>query len=206
MYNLGFGFRYVLMKFKLALIIIFFSFSVHAQKYKEYNPPKLINLNSFGGFSELGIPMYELPEGNTYMPLIIGATYNLPLWQAQKKFNISTEFKPQFAYILSTTGNYEFGLNVMFNFNFQLGQNSYLYYKMSSGPHYINIETRRQAKGFIFSDNFFLGYYHHLKLAHQDFVLGGYGGIRHISNASIKRPNGGINNWMIGISLAKLFQ
>jgi hypothetical protein len=194
------------MKLHYTLLFLFFTSLAFAQDTQKGFTYKLINLQSIGGFTELGIPMYELPEGNTYMPLLIGGTYNLPLWKAKKKFNISAEFKPQFGYILSTMENYEFGLNVMFNFNFQLGQKSYIAYKMSSGPHYINIETRRQAKGFIFSDNFFLGYYHRLKIAEKYYVLGGYGGIRHISNASIKRPNGGINNWMIGISFSQIIR
>lgn len=193
------------MNIKLSMTILLLLIICKSYGQQDSKTQKLINYKHLGGFSEIGIPLYDLPEGNRYVPLLFGLSYNLPLWQTKKKFNISTEIKPQFGYLLSTQKNIELGINVMFNFNFLVSRNSYLSYKMSSGPHYINIETDKQAKGFIFSDNFQLGYYHHLKLSEKHYSLGVVGGFRHISNASIKQPNNGIDNWMIGISLAMLF-
>ncbi|MBL0308428.1 MAG: acyloxyacyl hydrolase [Bacteroidetes bacterium] len=62
---------------------------------------------------------------------------------------------------------------------------------VSSGPHYLSQSVPRQAHGFIFSDNFFAGINIKLiKIMHLDTRFG----LRHVSNAGIKNPNGGINN------------
>lgn len=69
------------------------------------------------------------------------------------------------------------------------------YVCVSAGPHYIHRSLPRQTRGFIFSDNFFGGV--HVKLfkpLHFDARFG----LRHLSNAGIKNPNGGINNLFVG--------
>ncbi|MFC2114173.1 acyloxyacyl hydrolase [Bacteroidota bacterium] len=189
---------------KIFLLILLTPIFLQLIGQEEASSCKMINAKFYGFFEETGIPLYEVREGVTYLPQIIGLTFSFPLYQAKNKFNISMELKPQFAYILSTMENYEFGLNVMFNFNYLLGEKSYLTFKISSGPHYINMENRRQATGFIFSDNFILGYYRKLNISEKEFSLGLVSGIRHISNASIKRPNGGINNVIVGLSFTRL--
>lgn len=62
---------------------------------------------------------------------------------------------------------------------------------ISSGPHYISQGLPRQVKGFIFSDNFFAGV--NVKLVKIMYFDARFG-LRHVSNAGIKNPNGGINN------------
>lgn len=73
-----------------------------------------------------------------------------------------------------------------------------LYCMLSAGPHFISGAPERQVGGFIFSDNASAGLM--LKIdPYSHLFLGG--GIRHISNAKLKHPNGGINNTMIQAGL-----
>ena len=87
---------------------------------------------------------------------------------------------------------FEFGLNVGFaaRKTFRGGRMA-AYLLLGSGPHYVSGVPERQAKGFIFSDNIITG----LEVQLSDRLrLDLAGGIRHISNAGLKRPNGGVNN------------
>ncbi len=72
---------------------------------------------------------------------------------------------------------------------------------LSSGPHYTSDTPSRQMPGFIFSDNLFVGWdYQIFQNLNASFQLG----FRHISNAGLSNPNGGVNNIIskAGISLS----
>jgi hypothetical protein len=87
---------------------------------------------------------------------------------------------------------YEFGLNtgLLIRRNF-LSDKLSLYSCVSIGPHYVSDVPDRQSEGFIFSDNFFIGMN---ALIYNNLYLDLRSGVRHISNASLKQPNGGVNN------------
>ncbi|MEN8788396.1 MAG: acyloxyacyl hydrolase [Flavobacteriaceae bacterium] len=90
---------------------------------------------------------------------------------------------------------YEFGLNVGFLFRrYIAGESVSLYMLISTGPHYASSVPFRQSSGFMFSDNLFLGITFKLD---DNIYLDLRPGIRHLSNAGFKRPNGGINNIVI---------
>ena len=90
---------------------------------------------------------------------------------------------------------YEFGLNAGFLVRRYLADELLsLYILISSGPHYASSLPYRQSNGFMFSDNLFLGIT--VKLD-EKIYLDLRPGIRHLSNAGFKRPNGGINNVVI---------
>ena len=73
-----------------------------------------------------------------------------------------------------------------------------LYCMLSAGPHYISGAPERQAGGFIFADNATVGCM--VKIDPYCYLFLG-GGIRHISNAKLKYPNGGINTTTIQAGL-----
>ena len=73
---------------------------------------------------------------------------------------------------------------------------------LGSGPHYINAQTQRQAKGFIFSDNLAAG----IRLPLPAHLAGEFNiqyRLRHISNAGLKSPNGGINNGFLVVGFTR---
>jgi len=89
---------------------------------------------------------------------------------------------------------FEYGLNI----GVLLRKNIFedfmsLYALISLGPHYVSGTPQRQASGFIFSDNLFVGM--NLRLT-NNMYLDIRPGFRHISNAGLKSPNGGINNFV----------
>ncbi len=93
----------------------------------------------------------------------------------------------------------EFGLNLGISFHYKVKSHS-IYGLISAGPHYINRSLERQINGFIFSDNFEIG---SLISTNQSLYIKPSIGFRHISNASIKSPNGGINNFIYSLGVLK---
>ncbi|HPD63966.1 MAG TPA: acyloxyacyl hydrolase [Bacteroidia bacterium] len=163
-----------------------------------------LNQKAVGLSLSNGLPLYELPEGGFYQPFILNTYYRLPVFKTKNAFNLQISFKPQYAGLyVNQHFHHETGLNVGFDLSVRLSDNSMLTYSTGSGPHFITYQSRRQAKGFIFSDNFLLVFRKKTGID-SDFEFEIFSGIRHISNAGIKRPNGGINNWIIGFSLGKL--
>ena len=74
---------------------------------------------------------------------------------------------------------------------------------MGTGPHFISLKTNRQSRGFIFSDNLELGLIYPVSKLHLDFNLKVR--YRHISNAGLEEPNGGIDNLFLVFSITKYF-
>ncbi|MEM1324353.1 MAG: acyloxyacyl hydrolase [Bacteroidota bacterium] len=184
------------MKYSFLLFCLLLSGFLSAQSF--------LNERYFGVFIQHGISYYDLPENDSYHPTIIGAIYHLPFYQSQNRFNVGVDIMPQIA-----LGRFngktvvEFGANVQFNFNYALSENDIISARGGAGPHFININTRRQAKGFIFSDNFAFSYRRKLNERQQMGVLFG---IRHLSNAGIMQPNTGIDNLLIGVEYARLLE
>ena len=86
----------------------------------------------------------------------------------------------------------EVGVNVGLLYRHKLIRNFLaIYGVISAGPHHITGSPSRQVPGFIFSDNCAMGLNIQLvKGVYIDFRTG----FRHISNAGLMDPNGGVNN------------
>ncbi|NMB82841.1 MAG: acyloxyacyl hydrolase [Ignavibacteria bacterium] len=73
-----------------------------------------------------------------------------------------------------------------------------LYLLFSVGPHYTQKSPERQVSGFMFNNNYDIG----INIFMRDNLLFDLRtGFRHLSNANLKNPNGGINNWIISLGL-----
>lgn len=136
-----------------------------------------------------------------YRPYFIEGQYSYALLQknlwgleiiAQPQYNITGYTVDQFSSTLLK--GHEFGLNIGFllRSNFCSGRLS-LYAAASSGPHFVSGVPDRQSRGFIFSDNLFVGLN---VLIYRNLYLDLRTGTRHISNAELKHPNGGLNNYV----------
>lgn len=90
---------------------------------------------------------------------------------------------------------YEAGLNIGFRYQVQLAEQWLLGAAIGSGPHYITLNTESQAPGFIFSDNFELGFSY--LLPGKDWGVNLRARFRHISNAGFKYPNRGLDNLFV---------
>ena len=126
--------------------------------------------------------------GSWYLDLLIQPQFNL------------TGFSPK-----SLPNNYDSGYEVGVNTGVifrKIIANEKLegYFLFSVGPHFISKSPPRQSPGFIFSDNYASGI--NLKICNKstlDLRLG----LRHLSNLIFKKPNGGLNNYLLGISFLK---
>lgn len=93
----------------------------------------------------------------------------------------------------------EFGLGMGFQYTYPLTESISPYFLLLTGPHYISVNTTTQANGFNFSTAAGAGFY--LLLTRNIALNCGYR-YRHMSNADLKLPNGGINSHigLLGVS------
>ncbi len=141
----------------------------------------------------------QLPEGYAYRPLTI--LPSATVW-SHKKFSVYAE--GQFTQAIIPTNfsaEYEFGANLGIRYRTFLRPGLHLSASLGSGPHFITVDTRRQANGFIFSDNLEVGLSQFLRS--MGTILQIKGRFRHISNAGLKSPNGGIDNLFLVVGVAK---
>ena len=143
----------------------------------------------------------KLPEGYNYTPLFVTARFPIYHFSTKKKGHFKVFAEPQF--VLSNQPRsfpttFEFGVNVGFQYFLPLSKNSSFSASISAGPHYLSLETAMQAKGFIFSDNFEIGYYQKIG---ERLGISVKTRFRHISNAGFQSPNIGIDNLflMVGV-------
>jgi hypothetical protein len=153
---------------------------------------------------KIGVSIYsiELPEGHYYKPLLLMGNLGWKLTKKDKKGKWWIMFEPQInpVFLDSKLKEMEFGINVAFRYKYKIGENSFFYSQLGSGPHFITIATDRQAHGFIFSDNLALGLSNKI---FDNWMLETEFRIRHISNANFMKPNRGMNNMFIMIGLTK---
>jgi hypothetical protein len=154
-----------------------------------------------------GIDSFNLPEGR-YDPLFFMGHFGLDILSKTKKQNHPGIFtiysEPQVNLVFIKKGSeektdFEFGLNIGFKHMYPVWKNIYTYILIGTGPHFVTVHSIKQARGFIFSDNFGAGFYF---FNNKNIALNTGFRLRHLSNANIKLPNSGINtfNYFIGIS------
>ena len=153
-----------------------------------------------------GIGTGEIPEGH-YQPLLIIWRWGLDLkryfsglenHRGSLSFFIETQFNPSH----NPYDNFEFGISPGLQYRYPFTEKLSGYLLASVGPHYMSLVTRDQENGFIFSDAIGGGLYYFLN---ENFALNlGYR-FRHMSNAGIATPNGGINTNFITLGYAAFF-
>lgn len=155
----------------------------------------------------------EVGRGNTFSD---HTTYEMLMVMADlsyafRKHPVKKDFvawycNPQFNFVRATNTqknaiDVETGVNLGIRNYVKVSEHFYLYQMLGSGPHYFSARLDRQARGFIFSDNFALGSFIHL---HKYYFLNLQFGIRHISNAGIHMPNKGVNSYIIMLGVSNL--
>lgn len=94
---------------------------------------------------------------------------------------------------------YELGMNLGLQLESGIrGTNATIYMGAGTGPQYLSEATHRQSEGFIFSSNLFMGITYRFSAMYELDLRTAF---RHISNAGLQLPNGGINNSMVGVGL-----
>lgn len=194
---------YPFFNLKIALLFLFV-FIVSKTKAQEFN---YIQTKSSGFLIGTSYVDEHLPGGSNYHPIKLIYKYNFPLLKKNKnrKSNIFLQIEPQFNPVIVTNAKnaFEFGINVGFLYHKLTTDRSILFAGIGSGPHYISVETSLQSNGFIFSDNFIIGFRQLLNFK-KPVELNIQTRFRHISNAGLQEPNLGIDNFFILIGLSKI--
>jgi hypothetical protein len=137
-----------------------------------------------------------------YQPIFFAGDFSYQFNNKVKKDFLAWYIEPQFNLVLTNKPlDYEFGTNLGLRNYIRINPNFYFYQMIGSGPHYISATVERQAQGYIFSDNLAIGSYS--RINKKSLFLNLQFRLRHISNAGLKRPNGGINTFNILVGLAK---
>jgi hypothetical protein len=189
------------MRRALAILSIFiFCTSTNAQLANPKN-----HFKSLGGLVGWG---NSFSENTGYQIYYFMADYSNSFKSPKKKDFVAWYAEPQFNLVKADSTpagklDYEFGVNLGIRNYVKFNEGFYFYQMLGSGPHYVSADIGRQANGFIFSDNLALGVF--LRLNKKLFLNFQYVQ-RHISNAGLKDPNGGVNsyNFVIGISSLRI--
>lgn len=194
------------MKSRIQTIIWLLLFLCAQLAFAQSEEPEIVKRMDLIGF-QLGYGSHHLLNIEyDYRVTFLQGQYFYPFYQ-RPKWNMEVLGQPQvnwMRYRFSTTepelrDGYEVGLNVGFlvRRKFNEGGNSW-YLCISAGPHYVTGAPRRQVPGFIFSDNLLTGLQFRIRPGlYFDARLGG----RHISNANLNTPNGGVNTLFFSFGL-----
>jgi hypothetical protein len=149
----------------------------------------------------------SMMKGTGYQIYYIKGDYSRSFKAPKKKDFLAWYAEPQFNFVKGDSTkkaslDYEFGLNLGIRNYVKINDGFYFYQMLGSGPHYISAKVGRQASGFIFSDNLALGTL--LRLNEKGLFLNFQYVQRHISNAGLKDPNGGVNSYNFVIGLSRL--
>jgi hypothetical protein len=186
-------------------IILIFNCSVLNASENSYKK-EMVNRHSFGVAAQQAFPYYRLPEGKPYYSTGISAVYHQPFFKARRLVNTGIDIMPQFWFSKAHISGTELGINITFNLNIQIRKSAVLAFHIGSGAHYFGMETKRQADGFIFSDNFFMSFKHQISRKNNKMTaLGFLFGWRHLSNLNVKEPNTGIDSILFGFYFDRLF-
>jgi len=95
---------------------------------------------------------------------------------------------------------YEIGVSGGFLFRKFVHQKTQGIYSLCTiGPHYTSGTPERQSDGFLFASSAFIGAFTSISKTLRFEIRYGF---RHISNANLKQPNGGVNQiiWNVGLT------
>lgn len=174
---------------------ILFIISLNFSYSQNLNRTKIGFISGYGGqdFLKISYDYHVLFfQGQYYYTLLPKKTWGLELI-VQPQYNLVKYKRNNEA--KNYTNGYDLGINagILVRKNI-VNDNLSSYILLSSGPHYASGTPPRQANGFTFSDNLLIGLT--VKISNNLF-LDIRTGIRHMSNAGLKHPNGGINNFVL---------
>lgn len=178
----------------VALLLFFFTSGAAAQESSH-------RFKSTGVFTGIG---FETDPGIHYRPFFFGGDLCFQLSKKKRAKGFLTWYlEPQFNAV-ATEGatEMEFGTNIGIRNYMELSPRLFFYQMLGTGPHFITARLRRQATGFLFSDNLAVGFLKQVN-KHNPIFLNVQIRQRHISNASLKQPNGGIDNFNVLLGISK---
>lgn len=146
----------------------------------------------------------SIPEGS-YQPVFLIGHFGVDLKRyfselKNHRGTLSFFLEPQINPVVNPRTDFECGIGIGLQYMYPIMGKLSVYALGSVGPHYISVVTTKQASGFIFADSIGAGFYYYLT---KDSALNAGYRFRHMSNANLADPNGGIdtNSGVIGYSV-----
>lgn len=118
--------------------------------------------------------------------LILQTEYGITYYKPNKNFQVNLRSQ-----------EIGMGAGVIFSYNL-VDDLLNTYFLVSTGPHYSQKSPDRQISGFMFNSNLDIGVIIYMQ---NNLSFDIRTGFRHLSNANLKIPNGGINNWIISFGI-----
>jgi len=111
-------------------------------------------------------------------------------------------YEPYIGYIGEPEANVEFGLPMFFRYAYPLTEKLYPYIEVGSGPYYYTLHTYEQSTQFNFISAGGAGL---IFFVRDDMAVNAGYRRRHVSNAGIKDPNGGIDADVVTLGVSWYF-
>lgn len=191
------GARGGFLRMVVIVMTIFFVTSLRAQHTLGPIPIESIGLRIGYSFVD-----EKLSDGRRYHPWLMMVQIGIPLGKG--RWGLVVE--PQYNIVQMGRNEpleHEVGATLAIRYRLPLGEHDFLTASISSGPKWITAETGKQARGFLFSDNFTLGYSH---ITRTDLSYHLDVRFRHLSNAGLQLPNAGLDNWFLIGGVGKVFR
>lgn len=150
-----------------------------------------------------GVGFGEVTEGNYIpVPFILHLGLDMKRWLPfleRHRGALSLYMEPQGVIAFNSEVNVEAGIALGLKYRHPLTEAVSGYVLASVGPHYYSLQTADQANGLLFADTVGVGV--NLFFSPGVALDVGYR-FRHLSNAELAHPNGGIDNHFIMVGLS----
>ena len=155
----------------------------------------------FAGYSESG-----LKHQHDMQTIPLGMRFGFDLKPFTEKFGFSPKgilelvYEPFISPIISPRSNVEFGLDVFLKYAYPVTSRFYPFVEIGTGPYYMTLGSYEQSTRFNFLSQGGAGLMYFVR---KDLAISVEYRRRHVSNASMKSPNAGIdgNEYLVGASL-----
>ncbi len=197
------------LRLSLLIFLLFFNLEMFAQNLISESSNDKIGLSIGFGDQKVNLIGVDLKVDYSYEIIFAQFNYVHPLLE-KNLWNLGFIFQSEYGItlyklnsnFLTNSKSFEFGISGGMILSYKIfNENLHLYLLVAAGPHYSERSPERQVPGFMFFSNYDMGFNFLInKNLHLDFRTG----FRHLSNASLQNPNGGINNWIV--TLGFLYQ
>ncbi len=192
-------------KLKVVIVLVFCLYCYAPERCFAERPAQGIGqwLQEFGVFT--GYLKGSLKEQKDFNAVPVGLRFGFDLKPFTKKFGFEPKgmleliYEPFISVITEPDSNMEMGFPFFFRYSYPLTSKIYPFIEVGTGPYYMTLHTYEQSTQFNFASQGGAGISYFFK---ENVAINIEYRKRHVSNASIKSPNGGIeaNVYLLGMS------
>ncbi|MFH0941147.1 MAG: acyloxyacyl hydrolase [Candidatus Omnitrophota bacterium] len=192
-------------KLKFAVMLVFCLYCYAPERVFAERPAQGIGqwLQEFGVFT--GYIKGGLKEQKDFNAVPVGLRFGFDLKPFTKKFGFEPKgmleliYEPFISAITEPDSNMEMGFPFFFRYSYPLTPKIYPFVEVGTGPYYMTLHTYEQSTQFNFVNQGGAGISYFFK---ENVAINIEYRKRHVSNMSIKSPNGGLdaNVYLLGMS------